>query len=200
MSARATLSIDPDLIAAVADRAEQQGLSTEEYVALTLRRALELSSDETTILVYDATEPGTPFVVDREDGESDERYEARSSAFRSLFPWQMKSGDYVRCNFPSGKSEDRDLPRISFWSWQLTALPTNASRWWPIRARRFRLKVRDDPSVYVSRRDTSYGPGSSKAVPCRREPAGSFANHLRIFPRLKKCRSHDLWSGSSHGR
>jgi hypothetical protein len=86
MSARATLSIDPDLVAAVADRAKQQGLSTEEYVTLTLRRALELSPNEKTVLVYDAAEPGTPFIVDREDGESDERYEARSSAFRSLFP------------------------------------------------------------------------------------------------------------------
>jgi hypothetical protein len=86
MSQLATLALNSDVVAAAADRAKQQGLTTEEYVMQVLLRDMELDPSEKAILVYDAAEPGTPFGVDREEGESDERYEARSSAFKLLFP------------------------------------------------------------------------------------------------------------------
>jgi hypothetical protein len=86
MNELATISIDRDIVTAAADRAKQQGLSTEQYVMQVLLRDMERDPGEKTILVYDAAAPGTAFSVDREEGESDERYEARSSAFSLLFP------------------------------------------------------------------------------------------------------------------
>lgn len=86
MSELATISIDQDVVTAAANRAKQQGLTTEDYVMQVLLRDMERDPDEKTILAYDATHLDAPFVLDREEGESDEHYENRSSTLRKLFP------------------------------------------------------------------------------------------------------------------
>lgn len=81
----ATISIDRAVVTAAADRAKQQGLTTEEYVSQLLLRDMEREPGETSILVYDHAEPGSEFILDREEGESDDSYEDRSSHFNKLF-------------------------------------------------------------------------------------------------------------------
>jgi hypothetical protein len=81
-----SISIDSAVAKAAADRAKEQGLTTEDYVSQLLRRDMEREVDEKSILAYDCAEPGSKFVVDREDGESNDSYEDRSSHFGKLFP------------------------------------------------------------------------------------------------------------------
>jgi len=61
-------------------------LTTEEYVSQLLLRDLERQPGEKSILVYDHAEPESEFVLDREEGESDESFNDRSSHFSKLFP------------------------------------------------------------------------------------------------------------------
>jgi hypothetical protein len=78
----ATISIDRAVATAAANRAKQQGLTTEDYVSQLLLRDMERDPGEKSILAYDHAERGSEFILDREDGESDER----SSHFNKLFP------------------------------------------------------------------------------------------------------------------
>jgi hypothetical protein len=82
----ATISIDRAVATAAANRAKQQGLTTEDYVSQLLLRDMERDPGEKSILAYDHAERGSEFILDREDGESDERYDERSSHFNKLFP------------------------------------------------------------------------------------------------------------------
>jgi hypothetical protein len=86
MGERATINIDRAVATAAANRARQQGLTTEDYVSQLLLRDLEREPGEKSILAYDCAEPGSEFVLDREQGESDESYDNRSSHFSKLFP------------------------------------------------------------------------------------------------------------------
>jgi len=61
-------------------------VSTEDFVMQVLMGELEMDPQSSTILAYDAAEPGSQGTVIREDYESDERYDARSSTLRMLFP------------------------------------------------------------------------------------------------------------------
>jgi hypothetical protein len=81
----ATISIDRAVVTAVANRAKQQGLTTEEYVSQLLMRDMEREPGEVSILAYDHAEPGSELILDREEGESDESYEQRSSHFSKLY-------------------------------------------------------------------------------------------------------------------
>jgi hypothetical protein len=81
----ATISIDRAVVTAAANRAKQQGLTTEEYVSQLLMRDMEREPGETSILAYDHAEPGFDFILDREEGESDDSYEDRASHFGKLF-------------------------------------------------------------------------------------------------------------------
>jgi hypothetical protein len=81
----ATVNIDRAAAAAAAERARQQGLSTEEYLSDLVFRDTERAPGETSILVYDYLETEADFVLVRE-GESDESYAARASHFNKLFP------------------------------------------------------------------------------------------------------------------
>jgi len=81
----ATISIDRAVVTAAANRAKQQGLTTEEYVSQLLMRDMEREPGETSILAYDHAEAGSEFILDREEGESDDSYEDRSSHFSKLF-------------------------------------------------------------------------------------------------------------------
>ena len=86
MGELATISIDRDLVTAAANRAKQQGLTTEDYVSQLVLRDMERDPGERSILAYDHTEAGSEFVLDREEGESDESYDDRSSHVGKLFP------------------------------------------------------------------------------------------------------------------
>jgi hypothetical protein len=86
MGERVTISIDSAVAKAAADRAKEQGLTTEDYVSQLLLRDMERSVGEKSILAYDCAEPGSEFVLDREEGESDDSYRDRSSHFAKLFP------------------------------------------------------------------------------------------------------------------
>jgi hypothetical protein len=86
MGELATINIDRAVVAAAADRARQQGMTTEDYVAQLLLRDLEREPGDKSILVYDCAEPGSEFVLDREEGESDESFDDRSSHISKLFP------------------------------------------------------------------------------------------------------------------
>ena len=86
MGELATINIDRAVAAAAANRAKQQGLTTEDYVSQLLLRDLEREPGEKSIIAYDHAERGTEFVLDREEGESDESYDDRSSHFSKLFP------------------------------------------------------------------------------------------------------------------
>jgi len=81
-----TISIDSAVAKAAAERAKEQGLTTEDYVSQLLLRDMERSAAEKSILVYDCAEPGSEFVLDREEGESDDSYRDRSSHLGKLFP------------------------------------------------------------------------------------------------------------------
>ncbi|WLB88042.1 hypothetical protein [Bradyrhizobium japonicum] len=85
MSGQATISIDRDIVTAATDRAKQ-GLTIEDYVMQVLLRDMERDPGERNILAYDAAGPGSQFMMTREEGESDEHYEIRSSTLRMLFP------------------------------------------------------------------------------------------------------------------
>jgi hypothetical protein len=86
MGELATINIDRDVAMAAADRAKQQGLTTEDYVSQLLLRDMEREPGEKSILAYDHADPGSEFVLDREEGESDESFDDRSSHFSKLFP------------------------------------------------------------------------------------------------------------------
>jgi hypothetical protein len=47
---------------------------------------MEREPGEKSILAYDRAEPESGFVLDREEGESDESYDDRSAHFGKLFP------------------------------------------------------------------------------------------------------------------
>jgi hypothetical protein len=86
MGELATINIDRAVATAAANRAKQQGLTTEDYVSQLLLRDMEREPGEKSILAYDLAEPESKFVLDREEGESDASYEDRSSHFSKLFP------------------------------------------------------------------------------------------------------------------
>jgi hypothetical protein len=86
MGGLATINIDRAVATAAADRAKQQGLTTEDYVSQLILRDMERELGETSILVHDHSEPESKFVLDREEGESDASYDGRSSHFGKLFP------------------------------------------------------------------------------------------------------------------
>jgi hypothetical protein len=86
MGDRATITIDRAVANAAANRAKQQGLTTEDYVSQLLLRDMEREPGERSILAYDHAVPGSGFVLDREEGESDESYDDRLSHFGKLFP------------------------------------------------------------------------------------------------------------------
>jgi hypothetical protein len=86
MGELATINIDRSVATAAADRAKQQGLTTEEYVSQLLLRDMEREPGEKSILAYDHADTGSEFVLDRAESESDEAYEDRSSHFSKLFP------------------------------------------------------------------------------------------------------------------
>ena len=81
-----TIRIDSTVAKAAADRAKEQGLTTEDYISQLLMRDMERSVDEKSILAYDCAEPGSEFVLDREEDESDDSYNDRSSHLGKLFP------------------------------------------------------------------------------------------------------------------
>jgi hypothetical protein len=81
-----TIRIDSTVAKAAADRAKEQGLTTEDYVSQVLLRDLERAVGEQSILAYDCAESGSEFVLDREEGENDASYDDRSSHFSKLFP------------------------------------------------------------------------------------------------------------------
>ena len=85
MVERATITIDRAVATAAANRAKQQGLTTEDYVSQLLLRDLEREPSEKSILAYDCVAAGSRFILDREQGESDEIYVDRSAHFNSLF-------------------------------------------------------------------------------------------------------------------
>ncbi len=86
MGELASINIDRAVATAAADRAKRQGLTTEDYVSQLLLRDLEREPGEKSILVYDQAGAASEFVLDRQEGESDETYEDRSSHFSKLFP------------------------------------------------------------------------------------------------------------------
>jgi hypothetical protein len=86
MGELAAIKIDRAVAAAAANRAKQQGLTTEDYVSQLLLRDMEREPSENSILAYDHAEPESEFVLDRDEGESDEGYDDRSSHFSKLFP------------------------------------------------------------------------------------------------------------------
>ena len=86
MGELATISIDRAVAAAAANRAKQQGLTTEDYISQLLLRDMEREPGEKSILAYDHADTESKFVLDREEGESDESYDDRSSHFSKLFP------------------------------------------------------------------------------------------------------------------
>jgi hypothetical protein len=86
MAELASIKIDRAVAAAAASRAKQQGLTTEDYVSQLLVRDMERQPGEKSILAYDVAGPASEFVLDREDGESNESYDDRSSHFSKLFP------------------------------------------------------------------------------------------------------------------
>jgi hypothetical protein len=86
MGELATINIDRAVAKAAAKRAKQQGMTTEDYVSQLLLRDMEREPGEKSILAYDHAAPESEFVLDREEGESAESYEDRSSHFGKLFP------------------------------------------------------------------------------------------------------------------
>jgi hypothetical protein len=86
MGELATINIDRAVATAAANRAKQQGLTTEDYVSQLLLRDMEREPGERSILAYDHAEPESGFVLDREEGESNESYDDRSAHFSKLFP------------------------------------------------------------------------------------------------------------------
>ena len=85
MGELASISLDRAVATAAANRAKQQGLTTEDYVSQLLLRDMEREPGEKSILAYDLAEPESEFVLDRADGESNESYDDRSSHFSKLF-------------------------------------------------------------------------------------------------------------------
>ncbi|MBR1195582.1 hypothetical protein JQ634_01395 [Bradyrhizobium sp. AUGA SZCCT0240] len=85
MGELATINIDRAVATAAANRAKQQGLTTEEYVSQLLLRDMEREPGEMSILAYNHVDLEAEFVLDREEGESDESYDDRSAHFSKLF-------------------------------------------------------------------------------------------------------------------
>ncbi|MGJ4947653.1 hypothetical protein [Bradyrhizobium sp. HKCCYLS20291] len=85
MSDTEIISLEKSVIIAAAERAEREGLSIEDYIMRVLMREMELDARGRTILAYDAVGSATAFVLEREEGESDEAYEARREALGMLF-------------------------------------------------------------------------------------------------------------------
>jgi hypothetical protein len=88
MGELATINIDRVVASAVADRAKLLGLTTEEYVSQVLLRDMEREPGEMSILAYDHVELEAEFVLDREEGESNESYDDRSAHLGNLFKWE----------------------------------------------------------------------------------------------------------------
>ena len=86
MDELASINIDRAVATAAANRAKQQGLTTEDYVSQLLLRDMEREPGEKSILAYDLAESESEFVLDRADGESTESHDDRSSHFSKLFP------------------------------------------------------------------------------------------------------------------
>ncbi|BAM88650.1 conserved hypothetical protein [Bradyrhizobium oligotrophicum S58] len=85
MSDLESICLERSVVVAVARRAEREGLSVEDYVMRVLLREMELDLGDKTFLSYDAVGAGSAFVLDREEGESDETYEARRATLGMLF-------------------------------------------------------------------------------------------------------------------
>ena len=82
----ATINIDRAIATAAANRAKQQGLTIADYVSQLLLRDMEREPGERSVLAYDHVELQAEFVIDREEGESNESYDDRSAHFSNLFP------------------------------------------------------------------------------------------------------------------
>jgi hypothetical protein len=82
----ATINISRAAADAAAERAKQQGLTTEDYLSGLVFRDVEREPGEKSILAYDHLETGKEFILDRDDGETDEDYKTRASHFNKLFP------------------------------------------------------------------------------------------------------------------
>jgi hypothetical protein len=82
----ATINISRAAADAAAERAKQQGLTTEDYLSGLVFRDVEREPGEKSILAYDHLGTGEEFILDRDDGETDEDYEARASHLNKLFP------------------------------------------------------------------------------------------------------------------
>jgi hypothetical protein len=85
MSDMENICLARSVVLAAAQRAEREGLSVEDYVMRVLLREMELDLRDKTILFYDAAESGADFMLDREDGESEEAFESRRAALGMLF-------------------------------------------------------------------------------------------------------------------
>jgi hypothetical protein len=85
MSEMETICLARSVVLAAARHAEREGLSVEDYVMRALLREMELDARDETILAYDAVESGSGFILDREEGESDEAYESRRATLGLLF-------------------------------------------------------------------------------------------------------------------
>jgi len=81
----ATINISRAAADAAAERAKQQGLTTEDYLSQLVLRDVERAPGEKSILAYDHLEADSEFVMNREEGESDENYTDRVSHFNKFF-------------------------------------------------------------------------------------------------------------------
>ena len=79
----ATINIDRAAADAAAERAKQQGLTTEDYLSGLVFRDVERGPDEKSILAYDHLETGPEFVLDREEGETEESYRGSQELIES---------------------------------------------------------------------------------------------------------------------
>ena len=86
------IELERELVDAAAERAAEQGLTLDAYVALLLRRTFERPPGEESALVYDHIDDGGLAVVDREFAETDASYERRSALYRGLFGVTLRSG------------------------------------------------------------------------------------------------------------
>jgi hypothetical protein len=85
MSDLAAVEIERDVVDAAAKRAAEEGLTVEAYITMLLRRNLERTAGEESILAYDHIRDGTASWINREADESDEAYNRRTSFYNDLF-------------------------------------------------------------------------------------------------------------------
>jgi hypothetical protein len=78
-----SIQLEEALVEDVRRRAEREGVTVTALVTDILRRMLERSPDEESILVYNHVGEGT-FVVDREPGEDEDSYRRRAALYREL--------------------------------------------------------------------------------------------------------------------